>query len=390
MSEWYDAPLQLVTVLANAIRRIGDDQDVVRLRSMEACCRQVGADLRQARHELDAVDLRIPDWVGRDADAYRESWARWFDDRHLADAVARLDQAAQVLHTAAEVSAETKRALAELLKSLLAAVAVAMLTSAATAGLGSLAAWARTAQLTGETAAATAQIMGRLRLVYRTLAALLRNGTILAGRSRLVTALGTKTEGGTAAFWQAAHKSWHTYWRLYRWGMGGNLLINAVAGLPHGRGPLDRSLLSFAEASNSAIISGVVGGTAGMAVFEGMKPWKRNLVQGASAGAAATFVNDRVEGKPGPQTAREMATTAAMGGGLNMLYVGVGESRAAGALVPRGLRTWWAVLPYQLKGYVVGFPGNTAVRVAVPWAGRPAPLDLPPSGPLPGDGTGSF
>ncbi|GAA3828237.1 hypothetical protein GCM10022226_56280 [Sphaerisporangium flaviroseum] len=386
MAEWYDPPVDLIRLLGNALRRIGNDEDIRQLRSMAEACRQLQTAVSHAHEELVKVVTLTETWEGDDAATFKETWGRWLHPGYREEAIVQLGAAAVVLDSAADVSAKTQEALKRLIESLVIAVMVAVATSAATAGLGSMAAWARSAKTTTEVAVVSAQVLGRFRLILHSLGAVVRRGTIAVGRSGVVRGLGMKASGETS-FLSMAQQSWSGYWRIYRWGLGGNFAINAVANPFVGRSPFERSLLSIAEGSNAAVVAGVIGGTGNISVLAAMRPWIRNFTQGMIASSGATLWNDRVEKKSWSVTSREMAVTGLMAGGLNVVYVGVGESKAASGLVRDAWRAYWKELPPLAKGYVVGFPGNTSVRVAVPWAAKPGPLDMPEFKPLPGGTT---
>ncbi|MEV0197804.1 hypothetical protein [Nonomuraea sp. NPDC050691] len=384
MAEWYERPLQLIETLCHAILRIGNDEDVRRLRTMAEGCRRMRTALMAADDDLTPVNELLDVWEGEDAATFKAKYARFLDRDFRLQAIAQLGEAATMLDSAAEISVSTQKALEELLKSLIISVVAAAAIASVTAGLGTLAAWARSAKTTADVAFAATGALGRLQLVLRLLGGLLRSSTIAVGRSRVVRGLGTAAGEGRLTFLQMARGSWSSYWQLYRWGIGGNVAINAVANPFRGRHPLDRSLLSLAEGSNSAIVGGAVGGIGGMAMFAAMKPWKRNLIQGALASGGSTLWNDRVENKSWEQTVKDVAVSTALAGSLNVLYVGIGESKLVNRLGSAAWRGWWSGLPPLAKGYVIGFPGNVTMRVAVPWAAKPAPLDLPKGEPLPG------
>ncbi|MEU8247307.1 hypothetical protein [Nonomuraea sp. NPDC048916] len=384
MAEWYESPLQLLETLFNAIRRIGNDEDVHRLRTMAEACRRMQSALKEANGEIAQAEDLLGTWQGNSATEFKENYGRLLDPEFRLQAIAQLGEASTILENAADVSVSTQRAMAELVKSLLTAIAMAVAISSVTAGLGSLAAWARTAKTTSEVAFAAATTLGRLQLIFRTLSGLLRTLTITVGRSRVVRGLGTKVGNERQTFLQMARGSWKSYWQLYRWGLFGNFAINAAANPFRGRHPLDRSLLSIAEGSNSATVSGMLGGTSGISALAAMKPWKRNLIQGAAAGSTSTFWNDRVENKSWEQTGKDVVIATILASGLNMLYVGTGESKLVAGLGSETWRGYWKELPPLAKGYVVGYPGNVTMRVAVPWAARPEPLDMPKLRPLPG------
>ncbi|MCA2188074.1 hypothetical protein [Nonomuraea cavernae] len=364
---------------------MGNDEDVHRLRIMAQACRNMRARLLETHDDLVQAEDLLANWRGDSATEFKETHGNLLDPEFRLQAIDQLGEAYKVLETAADVSVRTQKALAELAQSLLIAIVMAAAISSVTAGLASLAAWARSAKTTSEIAVVATTTLGRFRLIFRTLGGLLRNLTTAVGRSRVVRGLGTKAGDEPLTFLQMARGSWKSYWQLYRWGLFGNVAINAVANPFRGRHPLDRSLLSLAEGGNSAIVAGLIGGTGGIAAFAAMNPWKRNLIQGAVAGGGATFWNDRVEGKSWEQTGKEVVFAAALAGGLNVFYVGMGESRFVAGQGSEAWRRYWGDLPPMVKGYVVGYPGNVSMRVAVPWAAKPEPLDMPtfrlPGGP---------
>ncbi|GLW07530.1 hypothetical protein Misp01_26600 [Microtetraspora sp. NBRC 13810] len=389
MADVYDAPLDMIKLLYHAVRSFTSDEDVRRLRTMAEACRTLHLGMSAAHEQLAPVDGLLVRWEGADADLFKENWGRLLDPAYRVEAIERLDQAANLLEVAADVSAETRRAFEKLLQGLVASVVIGAAVSAASAGAGAWWAWARTADTTVKTGYFAGQAMGRFRSLYTTVGDLMRTGAVDVGRSRLVRGLGPK--GAADLTFKAMMKeSQRVYWQVYRWSLGSNLAVIAASNRIRGLDPFDRSLASIAQAVNSAAVGGAAGITGGTSALGGMPAWRRNFVVGSSAGAVSQFWNERTAGNSWAETVRNTAQAALMAGGFNVLYVGVGASKTVGDAVSKyGSQTfgrYWHRLSPQAQGSAVSLAPNTSMRVMLPFVDKPAPLDLPETGPLPGDG----
>ncbi|WP_219468597.1 hypothetical protein [Nonomuraea rhizosphaerae] len=373
-----DPITDLIRTLRNAIASMGGEEQETRLLAMADACLGFQSALKQADPKLSPVPKSLDGWEGADADVFRDKWANHLDQRFRAAAVDNLGAAAEVLKQSVEATRKTRKALNDLIESLLISMAAGAAVSLASAGLSTYAAWASTATR-GATLANG--ILSKF-AAFRSAATALMRTLEVVGKSRLVRGLSMY---GSQGFKQVALNTLRKYGQIYGWSFGGNMLAGGVARGVFGQNPFDVSILSLAQTANASTVAGLTGPLGATNFFTQLaktRPLLTNVTNGAIAGGVPAFWNARIEGKSWGQTWSDVALFSGIAGGFNGA-VGRAFNPAAGQ---RGLPSpqWFKSLPPMAQSSLLGFAPSVGLRVAVPFAPSAPPLRVSDPPELPG------
>ncbi|NUO96371.1 MAG: hypothetical protein HOW71_36105 [Nonomuraea sp.] len=369
----FDPVIDLISALRNALASIGGDERERRLLTMADACRSLKSTIEGLEETLAPVPAAVAGWEGRDADVFREKWRGHLAPEHRTAAAAHLGDAAEVLEQAVQASQKTRKAVEQLITSLIVSVSAGAAVSLAAGALSTYAVWANSAATAARGATAAKGILTRFAAVRAAAAAAMR-GFATVGRSKLVRGLSMYDGGGFRATSLAALGK---YAQIYGWSFGGNLLAGGVARGVFGQNPLDVSLLSLAQTANASTVAGLTGPlglTTAFTTLAARRPFTNNVAMGALAGGVPAFWNARIEGKSWGATFGDVALFSGIAGGFNgavgrAFHPGPGQW---GVPSP----PWFKGLPPMAQSSLLGFAPSVLLRLAVPFAPSTPPPRL--------------
>ncbi|MEU7853406.1 hypothetical protein [Nonomuraea sp. NPDC049141] len=377
----FDPITDLVRTLRNAIASLGGEEQEQRLLLMADACLGFQTALKEIDPKLGPIPKSLDGWVGDDAATFHDKWAHHLDQRFRTAAIDHLGTAAEVLKQSVEATRKTRKALNDLIESLVISMAAGAAVSVAAAALSGYAAWAASAGIAARGATVATGILSRFFSLRNAATAIMRTLEAV-GKSGLVRGLSMYGGGGFKA---VALKTLGKYGQIYGWSFGGNLLAGGVARGVFGQNPLDISILSLAQTANASTIAGLTGPLGATNYFTGLaarRPLLNNVTMGAIAGGVPAFWNARIEGKSWGQTFSDVALFSGIAGGFNGA-VGRAFNPAAGQ---RGVPSpqWFRNLPPMAQSSLLGFAPSVGLRLAVPFAPSAPPLRVPDPPDLPG------
>ncbi|MFE0147257.1 LysM peptidoglycan-binding domain-containing protein [Nonomuraea sp. NPDC059007] len=285
MNTFDPAPLvDLVTNLAYAARNMGSDADERRLQEAAQAHRQLSRDL--ALLAEDPVHAAIAGWRGQAATAFRERWGKVSDPKVIAEIIRTNEEVARILEASAQASHQTKKALYELLRTILEAIAIGYALSFVSAGVSAALAYGRAIRAAG-------QAVGLLKWFQLTARAL---GLALRRLPRLS---GTGPLGAfDAAFTSRFATTLAGYKNVYKIGFKAIIGTQMAAQGLSGNSVFNLSPMTFTQASRIATAAATFGSLgkvilSGGRAMAGRKGWEfgAGLLQGASGSTwAASLV----------------------------------------------------------------------------------------------------
>ncbi|WP_329085311.1 hypothetical protein [Streptosporangium sp. NBC_01469] len=387
-----DPIADLFRTISNAVAALGSDADERQLKQMAESCRGLERALQTVEKTLQTPLHGPPSqpnpqppppvhgppsqppvygppsqWSGGAASGFQDVKREQLSPEERHALRENLKVVAEVLDAAADASHQTKRALEELIKSIMMALATGVAISLTAGALGAYVAWAARADIAAKGAVSTATIITRLASFLKNLGVTLRNLMVTGGRSKVAKAW-TLNGSETLGFGKTSLAAFSNYGKVFGMSWAGGYVTAGLSRMTNGQSFVSPFGLGYAQLTNAAGIAAALPfGTQWWAKAHAANPVRMNFAAGVSAGALPSPINDLIQGGKSPsEMARNVALFGSVSGGFNAgMGVGMGKVGITDPKLVMGVGSFFGLLP------------GTALRAVVPLAPTQEPLQIP-------------